>query len=462
MPPFARDNAEAVILGHVSEPPPLLTSRRAGLPAMVDSVLTKALAKAPEDRYASCGDFAHALCAALNLASKDDEALTSVRPDHRRARIVRPAPAASGWTGGLPVAASSAKISRARRVLKAFTAAGRQETMPSRPPMPSPGTRRARARGPHRDGSRLVTAAAIFIATVSVALVVSHLAALAMARHASAPPYRTPVHISYMGVDVAERPDYRAVVDFAKAAGQPSDPAGHVTDWGTPFATSYASTIQTHKAIPLDQIDPAGLFLAEIAAGEEDAYLRAYATSVRNFGKPIVMSFGQDINTGHPWVQGSQARAFIAAWRHIVTLFRGQGADNVTWMWTIRASRPGASPAASWWPGTAYVTWISIDGRYSQPGGSFASVCDHTVNQVRQFTGKPILLSAALAQRAAGQLSRITSMFACLLHSRAVGLIWPAQNLRHKSHHTSTIVDGSPAARAAFRLAASPLVRPGP
>jgi hypothetical protein len=447
MPPFARENAEAVIWAHVSEPPPLLTSRRPGLPAMVDSALAKALAKAPEDRYASCGDFAHALCAALDLASKDNEALTGLRPDHRRARVARPAPAGSGWTEGIPVAASSAKVSRARRTLKASTAAGGQETMPSRPPMPSPRARRARVRLPHQDGSRLVTAAAMFIAAVSVALAVSHLGALAMARHASAPPYRTPVHISYMGVYVAGRPGYRAVADFAKAAGQPSDPAGHVTNWGAPFATSYASMIQTHKAIPLGQIDPAGLFLAEIAAGEEDAYLRAYATSVRNFGKPVVISFGQDMNTGHPWVYGSQARTFIAAWRHIVTLFRDQGADNATWMWTVRAGRPGAGPAASWWPGTAYVTWISIDGRYSQPGGAFASVCGQTINQVRQFTRKPILLSAALAQRAAGQLSGITSMFACLLHSRAVGLIWPAQNLRHKGHHTSTIIDGSPAAR---------------
>ena len=26
---------------------------------------------------------------------------------------------------------------------------------------------------------------------------------------------------------------------------------------------------------------------------------------------------------------------FVAAWRHIVTLFRARGARNVTWMWTV-------------------------------------------------------------------------------------------------------------------------------
>ena len=70
-PPFPRDDVEAVIWAHMSEPPPLLTSRRPELPAVVDGALAKALAKAPEDRYASCRDFAHALCVALGLAPNE-------------------------------------------------------------------------------------------------------------------------------------------------------------------------------------------------------------------------------------------------------------------------------------------------------------------------------------------------------------------------------------------------------
>ena len=66
-PPFPRDQVTAVIWAHMSEPPPPLTSRRPDLPAAVDSVLARALAKAPADRYASCREFADALRSALGL-----------------------------------------------------------------------------------------------------------------------------------------------------------------------------------------------------------------------------------------------------------------------------------------------------------------------------------------------------------------------------------------------------------
>ena len=52
VPPFHRDEAMAVMYAQVSEPPPLLTSRRADLPAAADAVLARALAKASGDRYA--------------------------------------------------------------------------------------------------------------------------------------------------------------------------------------------------------------------------------------------------------------------------------------------------------------------------------------------------------------------------------------------------------------------------
>jgi len=66
-PPFHRDEAMAVMYAQLSEPPPMLGSLRPSLPPEVDEVMQRALAKAPEDRYPSCGEFADALRIALGL-----------------------------------------------------------------------------------------------------------------------------------------------------------------------------------------------------------------------------------------------------------------------------------------------------------------------------------------------------------------------------------------------------------
>jgi serine/threonine protein kinase len=69
--PFRRDVPMAVLYAHLSAPPPRVTALRPDLPVAVDQVLARALAKAPEDRYGSCGAFADALREALGVEPYD-------------------------------------------------------------------------------------------------------------------------------------------------------------------------------------------------------------------------------------------------------------------------------------------------------------------------------------------------------------------------------------------------------
>ncbi len=50
---------------HAHEPPPSLRDTRPGLPAALDGVVTRAMAKQPEDRYLSAGDLGEAAIAAV-------------------------------------------------------------------------------------------------------------------------------------------------------------------------------------------------------------------------------------------------------------------------------------------------------------------------------------------------------------------------------------------------------------
>jgi protein kinase-like protein len=67
-PPFFGKQLIAGMYAHVSEPPPPPTSLRPELPAAVDEVFARVLAKSPADRYASCQDFAADLRAALGVS----------------------------------------------------------------------------------------------------------------------------------------------------------------------------------------------------------------------------------------------------------------------------------------------------------------------------------------------------------------------------------------------------------
>jgi YVTN family beta-propeller protein len=60
-PVFPRDEEVAVMFAHLQDPPPSVASRRPELPAGIDSVIARAMAKSPTDRYQTCGEFAKAL-----------------------------------------------------------------------------------------------------------------------------------------------------------------------------------------------------------------------------------------------------------------------------------------------------------------------------------------------------------------------------------------------------------------
>jgi serine/threonine-protein kinase len=93
--PFERDQGMAILLAHLSEPPPSLVARRPDLPVAADMVLARALAKVPEKRFGSCGEFAEALRAALGLARYDPRGTAPVpaaAPDHPPTVIAAPPP----------------------------------------------------------------------------------------------------------------------------------------------------------------------------------------------------------------------------------------------------------------------------------------------------------------------------------------------------------------------------------
>ena len=83
--PFKREDPMMVLYAHAYADPPLLTAARPDLPAAVDAVLGGGLAKLPDRRYDSCGDFADALREALGLEPVRSEPGRGAGHDRRHA-----------------------------------------------------------------------------------------------------------------------------------------------------------------------------------------------------------------------------------------------------------------------------------------------------------------------------------------------------------------------------------------
>jgi len=313
--------------------------------------------------------------------------------------------------------------------------------------------------------SRLVMLIGVAIAVASIAFAITlggSRPAHSRVAHAVLPTTQA----SYLGVYEAGAPQtYQPVADFATMAGKQPNLAGYYSGWGEPFAASFARAVREHGAVTILQMDPTYASLPEIAGGGYDGYLRGFAASVRNFAHPVVIGFGHEMNASwYSWgYRHVPAATFVAAWRHIVSLFRWQGADNVTWLWTINQDLPGTGRITSWWPGSRYVTWVGIDGYYYRPSDTFATVFGSTIAHVRAFTNKPVLLSETAVGPEAGQSAKIPGLFAGMRQFQTLGLVWfdiaQHQGIYHQDWH----LEDHQAAETAFRRAAAALTlaRPG-
>ena len=85
--PFSGDNFVAVAMRHVSEPAPSVLDARPDCPARLDFAIQRAMAKDPDDRFASMNDFVAELEACLaELDGREDEGATMIVPPARPPR----------------------------------------------------------------------------------------------------------------------------------------------------------------------------------------------------------------------------------------------------------------------------------------------------------------------------------------------------------------------------------------
>ncbi len=186
---------------------------------------------------------------------------------------------------------------------------------------------------------------------------------------------------------------------FENLVGKPVAWAYFSNNWftGIRFPLSAVRAISRTGAVPFIRMMARSSFdlpdtvytLQKIIDGKFDLPLIRWAVAARRTGIPLMVEFGGEMNGNwFPWSgvynggdtttgYGDPAlpdgpERFRDAYRHIIDLFRNQGADNITWVFHANySSTPEErwNSMAAYYPGDDYIDWIGESAYGAQMQG---------------------------------------------------------------------------------------------
>lgn len=188
--------------------------------------------------------------------------------------------------------------------------------------------------------------------------------------------------------------------------------------------------------------------LKSIISGKHDTLIKNWATLIRVWGKPIMISFAPEMNGDwRPWganVNGNKASEYPIAYKHVVDIFRAQGVTNVKWVWQANTIYMGAS-IKPFYPGDDYIDYVAVDG-YNWDTSSPEEVFGVTFDQIKTFTSKPVFIGETGCPEYSGKAKWITDFFTMIKIRKLVGFVWFQYNKENDWR-----IDSSTAALNAFR-----------
>ncbi len=208
------------------------------------------------------------------------------------------------------------------------------------------------------------------------------------------PPHGYLYHGVYPGGRTGEEDDLtlQDLRSYERAAGKAAAWVYFSHNWyrGRSFPRKTAEWIWKAGSVPYirlmlrsspeeDVADP--LFtLAAINSGKFDADLRRWCEGARDFGFPLLVEYGTEVNGSWfpwngAWNGGGRTdgygdpkfpdgpERFRDAYRRIIGICRAVGADNITWVFHLNDDDYPAAPwnrFENYYPGDAWIDWIGI------------------------------------------------------------------------------------------------------
>ncbi|MDA2805977.1 glycoside hydrolase family 26 protein [Nocardiopsis suaedae] len=117
----------------------------------------------------------------------------------------------------------------------------------------------------------------------------------------------------------------------------------------------------------------------DILVGRFDRSLTAQAERIAELEHPVFVTFDHEADANKRYNRRGTPEEFVMAWRHIVDVYRENGADNAVWVWNVTGWPDNLSRLPRLWPGNEYVDWISWEA-YNMTGCELMPHWDEVVS----------------------------------------------------------------------------------
>ena len=194
-----------------------------------------------------------------------------------------------------------------------------------------------------------------------------------------------------------------------------------------------------------------------ILNGSSDGQIARNARRLRRFGRPLLLRWGWEMNgSWYAWSaahNGDDASGYVRSWQRLHDIFREEGADNVSWVWSPNWND---SPDEAWnrmdeyYPGDTYVDWVGVSGynlRRETPQTLFKPIYDAYTSR------KPLMITEVGAQDRGGRTKAdwIDLFSAWCRQNPGVGAVTWFDTDTHPGYHEKWRIDTDPESLAAYR-----------
>ena len=199
--------------------------------------------------------------------------------------------------------------------------------------------------------------------------------------------------------------DAKALSDYTAMVGRKPDIVMSYRDFDLPLLYSNeVSNLRAGGQTPLISWEPYHS-LSDIASGDYDGYLHEQAKVAKAWGSTLLLRFGHEMNgTWYSWAGSPES--FVAAWRHVVSVFQADGVTNVKWVWSPNIQEGTKYPISPYFPGDSWVDYVGLDGYNWGTAGdqwqSLQEVFAPSYAIVTQLSTKPVIITETSSSETGG------------------------------------------------------------